>query len=138
MAKHRERTLNLARRHNRLSNGVVLLVAAGLAAEAATACAHPRRDTTPSPPLATPPPPRTAADGRGLTEFANKALAYVALHNKLEATLPRLPDRADPATVAAHQKALRRPSARAGLGLPRATSSCPTSRPTSSGCSRRS
>jgi hypothetical protein len=106
MANHRERSLNVARRHARLSSGVLLLVAAGLVAEAVTACAHQRKDTTPSPPLATPPPPRTAADGRGLTEFANKALAYVALRNKLEASLPKLPAKAEPAAVAAHQKAL--------------------------------
>lgn len=109
MAHHRGRTLTVSSRHAgraRLSSGILLLAAAGLLAEATAACAHQRKDTTPSPPLPTPPPPRTSADGRGLTEFANKAQAYVALHQRLEATLPRLPDRADPATVAAHQKAL--------------------------------
>jgi len=107
MASLRERTLTMCRRQARLSGGVLLLAAAGLVAEATTACAaHQRKDTTPSPPLPTPPPPQTSADARGLTEFANKVQAYVALHNKLEAALPKLPDRADPATVAAHQKAL--------------------------------
>jgi hypothetical protein len=87
----------------------VLLVLAGLAgaAEATIACAtHQRKEATPTPPLPTPPPPRTDADARGLTEFANKVQAYVALHQKVAAALAKQPDRADPATVAAHQKLL--------------------------------
>jgi hypothetical protein len=91
----------------RLSRVAALLVVAGVAAEATLACAaHPRKDATPTPPLPTPPPPQTGADARGLTEFANKVQAYVALHQKVEAALPRLPERTDPATVTAHQKAL--------------------------------
>ena len=85
----------------------VLLVLAGLAAEATLGCAaHERKDATPTPPLPTPPPPRTDADARGLTEFANKVQAYVALHQKVAAALPKRSDRADPATVAAHEKLL--------------------------------
>jgi hypothetical protein len=84
-----------------------VLIAGGLAVEATLACAaHQRTEATPTPPLPTPPPPRTDADARGLTEFANKVQAYVALHNRLESALPKLPDRADPTAVAAHQKAL--------------------------------
>jgi hypothetical protein len=86
---------------------LLMLVAAGWTAEATTACAaHPRREASPTPPLPTPPPPRTDADARGLTEFANKVQAYVGLHQRLEAKLPRLPDRADPSAVSAHQKQL--------------------------------
>jgi len=78
-----------------------------MAAEGTAACAaHQRAAASPTPPLPTPPPPQTSADARGLTEFSQKVQAYVALHQGLDARLPRLPDRADPQTVAAHQKRL--------------------------------
>jgi hypothetical protein len=103
----RERTMPMKPRAARLSGLAVLLSAMGLVAGATTACAaHERKEAAPTPPLPTPPPPRTDADARGLTEFANKVQAYVALHQKVEAGLPKLPDRSDPATVTAHQKAL--------------------------------
>ena len=77
------------------------------AIEATLACAaKEHKDATPTPPLPTPPPPETTADAKGLTEFANAVKSYVAVHAKAEAGLPKLPDRADPATVTAHQKAL--------------------------------
>jgi len=108
MAHFHDPSLIPAGRHARPPRIRLLAVAlaAGLVAEATTACAHPRKDSTPSPPLPTPPPPVTGADARGLTEFANKVQAYVALHNRLEAKLPKLADRSDPTKVAAHQKAL--------------------------------
>jgi hypothetical protein len=78
-----------------------------LAGQTTGACsAHERKDPTPTPPLPTPPPPRTAADAKGLTEYSNAVKAYVALHDRAEAGLSKLPDQADPAKVAAHQKAL--------------------------------
>jgi len=78
-----------------------------LVAQATTACAaHPQKNATPTPPLPTPPPPETMADAKGLTEFANKVQAYVALHQRVEARLPKLPARADAVTIAAHEKAL--------------------------------
>ena len=77
-----------------------------LACGSTTACAHQQKSATPTPPLPTPPPPRTMADAKGLTEFANTVRTYVALQDKAEAALPRLPDRTEPAKVAAHQKAL--------------------------------
>jgi hypothetical protein len=84
-----------------------LFVVTALAVETTAACAaHERQDATPTPPLPTPPPPQTSADARGLTEYANAVEAYVALQDKAEAALPKLPGQADPATVAAHQKAL--------------------------------
>jgi len=86
---------------------VVLMVLTGLAVSTTVACAaHQKTAATPTPPLPTPPPPKTDADARGLTEFAKRVQAYVALHQKVEATLPRLPDRTEPARVTAHQKAL--------------------------------
>jgi len=75
-------------------------------AVAAGPCARPQKSASPTPPLPTPPPPTTAADAKGLTEFANAVKAYVDLHQRAEAGLPKLPDRADPAAVTAHQKAL--------------------------------
>lgn len=100
---------------------LALLVVLVVAAEATVACAaHQRKEATPTPPLPTPPPPQTGADARGLTEFANKVQAYVALHQKVEAGLPKLPDRADPVTVTRHQKALaegiRKSGGRPGQG----------------------
>jgi hypothetical protein len=85
------------------------VVAAGtvwLMAVAAGPCAHPQKSASSTPPLPTPPPPTTAADAKGLTEFANAVKAYVDLHQRVEAGLPELPDSADPAAVAAHQKGL--------------------------------
>jgi hypothetical protein len=85
----------------------VVLALAVPAAQAAVACvAREHKDATPTPPLPTPPPPQTGADARGLTEFSNAVKSYVALHEKAEAGLPKLPDRAEPAAVTAHQKAL--------------------------------
>lgn len=71
-----------------------------------TACARPQKSAAPTPPLPTPPPPQTAADARGLTEYSNAVQRYVALRARIDAALPKLPDRADPATVTAHQKTL--------------------------------
>ena len=93
---------------NRIAQGPAAVVVAivWLLAVAASACAHPQKSAPPTPPLPTPPPPSTAADAKGLTEFANAVKAYVDRHQRAEAALPKLPDRADPAVVAAHQKAL--------------------------------
>jgi hypothetical protein len=103
----RERAMPMTPRAARLSGLAVLLAAMGLTAGTTAACAaHPRKEATPTPPLPTPPPPQTDADARGLTEFANKVQAFVALHQRAEAGLPKLPARADPATVTAHQKRL--------------------------------
>ena len=86
---------------------LVLLLAVGMAAQGTAACAaHQRPAASPTPPLPTPPPPQTGADARGLTEYSQKVQAYVALHQRVAATLPKLPDKADPKTVAAHQKRL--------------------------------
>ena len=85
---------------------VVLAGVVWIMAVAASACAHPQKTATPTPPLPTPPPPTTSADARGLTEYSNAVQAYVGLHRRVEAGLPRLPDRTDPAKVTAHQKAL--------------------------------
>jgi hypothetical protein len=104
--RRRERTMPIAGRTFGAAMAALLAVL-GLAAEGTIACAaHQRKDATPTPPLPTPPPPQTMADAKGLTELANKVQAYVALHQRVEAKLPKLPDRADPATVTAHQKAL--------------------------------
>jgi hypothetical protein len=101
------------RRSNRPVALVLALAAA--AVEATVACAaHERKESSPTPPLPTPPPPQTSADAKGLTEFSNAVKAYVALHDKAEAGLPRLPDRTDPATVTAHQKALAEAIRRGG------------------------
>ena len=94
---------------NRIAPGAAAVMVAGvvwLMAVAAGACAHPQTSASPPPPLPTPPPPTTAADAKGLTEFANAVKAYVDVHQRAEAGLPKRPDRTDPAKVAAHEKAL--------------------------------
>jgi hypothetical protein len=103
----RETTLPMTPWDIRGWGGTVLMVLAALAAPSMLACAtHQDTKATPAPPLPTPPPPKTDADARGLTEFANRVQAFVALHQKVEAGLPKLSDRSDPAKVTAHQKAL--------------------------------
>lgn len=94
---------------NRTARGPAVVMVAGavwLMAVAAGACAHPQKSASPTPPLPTPPPPSTTADAKGLTEYSNAVQAYVALHQRVEAALPKLADRSDPAKVTAHQKAL--------------------------------
>ena len=83
-----------------------MAVALWMTAGVGGACAHPQKDATPTPPLPTPPPPRTMGDAKGLTEYSNAVQAYVALHKRAAAALPKLPDRAEPAVVAAYQKTL--------------------------------
>jgi len=102
---------------NRIAGGpaaVMLAAAVCLMAAASGACAHPQKSASPTPPLPTPPPPTTAADARGLTEYSNAVQAYVALHQRVEAALPKLADRSDPAKVTAHQKALAEAIRKAG------------------------
>jgi hypothetical protein len=82
--------------------GAGLWMAAGVGA----ACAHPQKSPSPTPALPTPPPPRTSADAKGLTEFSNAVQGYVSLHRRVAEALPKLPDRAEPATVTAYQKTL--------------------------------
>src|SRR5919112_613078 len=53
-------------------------------------------------------PPRTNANAATLVEFTKRVDAYVELHKKLEATLPKLPQQTDPYQVDKHQRALGR------------------------------
>ena len=53
-------------------------------------------------------PPRVNADALLSVEFLKRVDGYVALHEKLEATLPKRPDRAAAAEVDAHERALAR------------------------------
>ena len=63
------------------------------------------------------PPPKTApqktdqrvnANAATLADFLKRVEGYVELHKKLEATLPKLPDRADPYQMDKHQRAMLR------------------------------
>lgn len=51
-------------------------------------------------------PPATNATAATLQEFKHRVAEYVALHKKLEGTLPRLPKQTDPVTIDKHQRAL--------------------------------
>jgi hypothetical protein len=81
---------------------------------------------TAQPPAAPPPPPasgqpqRVNADALLSVQFLKRVEEYVALHNKLEATLPKRPEHPTPEQVDAHERALSkliieaRPRARQG------------------------
>jgi hypothetical protein len=58
--------------------------------------------------LAAPQPPRVNADAQLSVEFLKRIDEYVALHRKLEATLPKRPDHPGPADVDNHERALAR------------------------------
>ena len=46
----------------------------------------------------------TSADKQAVTEFETRVAEYAALHQKLEASLPALPDKATPEQIDKHQK----------------------------------
>ena len=50
--------------------------------------------------------PLSETDARGLAEFNERVTAYTALHQKLEATLPGLPNETTPEVIYNHQNAL--------------------------------
>lgn len=50
--------------------------------------------------------PRVNPDAAVLKGFMTRVDGYVALHRKLDATLPKLPEKATPAQVDAHERAL--------------------------------
>lgn len=52
------------------------------------------------------PQKHTNADAAVLSDFMKHVNEYVALHRKLEATLPKLPTKATPAQVDTHERAL--------------------------------
>ena len=62
--------------------------------------------------LAAPQPPRVNADAQLSVEFLKRIDEYVALHRKLEATLPKRPDHPGPADLDNHERALARLIAR--------------------------
>ncbi len=67
-------------------------------------CAHRSAGTEPAPSSST---VRVNADARALDTFRKRVDEYVALHNRLEATLPHLPDSASPQQIDRHQRELQ-------------------------------
>jgi hypothetical protein len=51
-------------------------------------------------------PPRVNADAAVMQEFLKRVEVYVALHKKLEGTLPGLPEQTTPQQIDTHQRAL--------------------------------
>jgi hypothetical protein len=47
--------------------------------------------------------PPVNPDARALADFNERVKKYMELHNKLEATLPKLPEQAEPGRIAEHQ-----------------------------------
>ena len=75
----------------------------------------------PAPPPATPPPapaqpPRVNADALLSVQFQKRIETYLALHKKLEATLPPLPEHPTPQQIDTHATALARLIAQARAG----------------------
>jgi hypothetical protein len=54
------------------------------------------------------PAPRVNANAATIAEFKKRVDVYVALHKKLEGTLPKLPEQTDPYQIDKHQRALSR------------------------------
>jgi hypothetical protein len=105
------------------SRALRILLAAAMTAYAAVA-PHAAAQTPSKPPAGKQPPQtkppakppaqqpkepvRVNEDARLMADFEKRIQDYVALHNKLEATLPRLPKEANPQQIDAHQRALAR------------------------------
>jgi hypothetical protein len=51
-------------------------------------------------------PPRVNASAAAIQDFLKRVDAYVALHKKLESTLPKLPEQTTPKQIDTHQRAL--------------------------------
>ena len=67
-----------------------------------------QQKTTPPKPPSQKTGPRVNANAATLADFMKRVEAYVALHKKLEATLPKLPQQTDPYQIDKHQRALLR------------------------------
>ena len=52
--------------------------------------------------------PQSTADARALAEFNTRVKAYVEMHKRQEATLPRLPKETDPTIIDRHERALEK------------------------------
>lgn len=62
------------------------------------------------------PQPAVNANAQIQKEFSDRVEKYLALRNKVEGQLPRLPDKAEPTAISAHQQALLKSLQRARLG----------------------
>jgi hypothetical protein len=83
--------------------------AAGIALAIATAVLTAQQQTQlPPPTKRVEPPPDTTVTGKAVEEFTEKVKAYAALHQKFEATLPRLPKEATPQQIDFNQRELGR------------------------------
>jgi hypothetical protein len=52
--------------------------------------------------------PQSAADAQAITEFNTRIKEYVAMHQRLEATLPPLPKETNPKVIDTHERALEK------------------------------
>ena len=52
--------------------------------------------------------PQSAADAQAIAEFNTRIKEYVAMHQRLEATLPRLPKETNPKVIDTHERALEK------------------------------
>ncbi len=83
--------------------------AAGLALAIATAVLTAQQQTQlPPPTRRVDPPPDTTVTGKAVEEFTARVKEYAALHQKIEGTLPKLPDKPTPQQIDFKQRELGR------------------------------
>ncbi len=83
--------------------------AAGLALAIATAVLTAQQQTQlPPPTRRVEPPPDTTVTGKAVEEFTARVKEYAALHQKIEGTLPKLPDKPTPQQIDFKQRELGR------------------------------
>ena len=95
-------TLNVLR-----SAGAAWAAGAAMIIASATLPAQQQTQLPPPTKRVDPPPDATAA-GKAVDEFSAKVKTYAALHQKLEGSLPKLPDKPTPVQIDAKQRELGR------------------------------
>ena len=93
--------------HWRTRRIAALLLAGALASGQSVAIAQTQsQTTTPQGQTAKPQPPTpdTNVEAKALADFQVRLKEYLALHEKFEGTLPKLPDRATPQEIDRHQR----------------------------------
>lgn len=80
------------------------------------ACAPGQTPQTPKAPAPQTQKPAVNPDAKTLADFNDRVKKYLALHKKLEATLPPLPDQTDPTRIQEHQVGFAKLLAAARVG----------------------
>jgi hypothetical protein len=86
----------------------ILTAQAGVVLESQAQAKPPQAKPPQAAPPQAKPPAKTNADAATLADFVKRVEQYVALHKKLEATLPELPKQTNPKEIDQHQRAMSR------------------------------